>query len=94
MFVEMAKETGDVWYSRLSARGQKHFRGTTIDLAEKFPEYAKLGLPAHKAALDGNVDALQVIFTSAADDGVRSRDSNGATPLHLAVRNNHVQAVR
>ncbi len=86
----------DALYCRLSSRGRKHCKVSTKEaLAERFPQYARLGLPAHKAALDGNTEGLQQIFESyAEDDGVPSLDTNGATPLHLAVRNNHLETVR
>ena len=85
----------DVLYSRLNARGRKSFKSTDrAQLAEKFPEYGKVGLPAHKAALDGNVEALREIYTAFSADGVPSRDVNGATPLHLAVRGNRIETVK
>lgn len=86
----------DRLYCRLSSRGRKHCKVSTKEaLTERFPQYARLGLPAHKAALDGNTEAVQQIFESfTEDDGVPSLDVNGATPLHLAVRNNHLETVR
>ena len=85
----------DALYSRLNARGRKQFKTTSKRLfSQKFPEYAKVGLPAHKAALDGDVNCLKEVFACNQDEGVPSRDMNGATPLHLAVRNNHVEAVK
>ena len=85
----------DQLYSRLNARGRKSFKSVSSkQLTENFPEYAKLGLPAHKAALDGNVDALKEIYTASITEGVPSRDVNGATPLHLAVRGNRMEAVK
>ena len=85
----------DVLYSWLNARGRKNFKPTArAQLAEKFPEYTKIGLPAHKAALAGNVEALKDIYTAFTADGVPSRDVNGATPLHLAVRGNRTEAVK
>ena len=87
--------TEDKLYSRLNARGRKSFRPTErAQLAEKFPEYAKVGLPAHKAAIEGNIEALKEIYAAFSDDGVPSRDVNGATPLHLAVRGNRIEAVK
>ncbi|CAI8003671.1 Espin [Geodia barretti] len=87
--------TEDKLYSRLNTRGRKSFRPTErAQLAEKFPEFATVGLPAHKAALDGNVEALREIYAAFTEDGVPSRDVNGATPLHLAVRGNRMEAVK
>lgn len=88
-----AKE--DILYSWFNPRGRKSFK--PIDrpqLTEKFPEYARIGLPAHKAAVDGNVEALKDIYSAFTNDGVPSRDVNGATPLHLAVRGNRTDAVK
>ena len=87
--------TEDKLYSRLNARGRKSFKPTDrTQLAEKFPVFAKIGLPAHKAALEGNVEALREIYAAFSADGVPSRDVNGATPLHLAVRGNRMEAVK
>lgn len=88
-----AKE--DALYSWLNDRGRKNFKPTNrSQLIEKFPEYGKIGLPAHKAALEGNIEALKEIYTAFTADGVPSRDVNGATPLHLAVRSNRTEAVK
>lgn len=85
----------DKLYSRLNARGRKSFKPIQrSQLAERFPGFAKIGLPAHKAALEGNVEALRDIYTALTEDGVPSRDVNGATPLHLAVRGNRIETVK
>lgn len=85
----------DALYSRFNARGRKGFKPTSRQqLAEKFPDYGKVGLPAHKAAIEGNVEAMKEIYCAYADEGVPSRDVNGATPLHLAVRGNRLDAVK
>lgn len=85
----------DVLYSWLNARGRKSFKPIDrAQLVERFPEYGKIGLPAHKAALDGNLEALQDIYAAFTADGVPSRDVNGATPLHLAVRSNRTETVK
>ena len=85
----------DFLYCKFSERGRKQFdsieRG---ELESNFPDYAKVGLPAHKAALDGNIDCLKDLFGAYWDDGVPSRDVNGATPLHLAVRNSQTDTVK
>ena len=85
----------DFLYCRLSERGKKQFKTLERgELESKYPEYTKVGLPAHKAALDGNIDCLKDLFSAYWIDGVPSRDVNGATPLHLAVRNSQVEAVK
>ena len=85
----------DALYCRLNARGRKAFKALKrYSLKEKFPEYATIGLPAHKAALEGSVDVLREVFASNQDDGIPSRDVNGATPLHLAVKSNRIEAVK
>ena len=85
----------DKLYSWLNPRGRKSFKAVgRAQLVEKFPEYAKIGLPAHKAALEGNVEALREIYAAYTAEGVPSRDVNGATPLHLAVRGNRIEAVK
>lgn len=85
----------DFLYCSFNERGRKQFdsleRG---ELLSKFPDYAKVGLPAHKAALDGNIECLKDLFSAHWDDGVPSRDVNGATPLHLAVRNSCLDVVK
>ena len=85
----------DPLYARLNNKGKKQFRKLDRQtFIEHFADYANLGLPAHKAALDGNVECLKECFCSFSEEGVPSRDVNGATPLHLAVRNNHADAVK
>ena len=86
---------GDFLYCRFNEKGKKQF--DVIERAElesRFPEYTKVGLPAHKAALDGNIECLKDLFSAYWNDGVPSRDVNGATPLHLAVRNSQLDAVK
>ena len=85
----------DPLYSRFNTRGKKQFKSTEWStFVESYTDYAKLGLPAHKAALDGNIDCLKECFSSCSDQGVPSRDVNGATPLHLAVRKNQMETVK
>lgn len=85
----------DHLYSRLNSRGKKQFKTTQwSNFVENYSDYAKLGLPAHKAALDGNIDCLKDCFSSCTSHGVPSRDVNGATPLHLAVRKNQNETVK
>lgn len=85
----------DALYARLNNRGKKTFKEQNKEeFHAHFGDYAKLGLPAHKAALDGNVECLKECFCSYINEGVPSRDINGATPLHLAARNNCADAVK
>ena len=85
----------DALYARLNGRGKKQFKLSGREsFVEHFGPYANLGLPAHKAALDGNVECLKECFCTYMKEGVPSRDVNGATPLHLAARNNHSDAVK
>lgn len=87
----------DALYSRLNARGHKQFKGAEKqEFEQTYPTYSKIGLPAHKAALDGNVSCLRDFYLSKheKDEGVPSRDVNGATPLHLASRTNRIEVIR
>ena len=85
----------DPLYSRLNSRGKKQFKLIENSFfSENYKDYAKLGLPAHKAALDGNIDCLKDCYCSLTAQGVPSRDINGATPLHLAVRRNQSETVK
>jgi len=85
----------DPLYSKLNSRGKKQFKSIEYSIfSENYGDYAKLGLPAHKAALDGNIDCLKDCYCSLSDKGVPSRDVNGATPLHLAVRKNQSETVK
>lgn len=82
-------------FCRFNARGRKQFKNLDKNvLKDKYPDYANLGLPAHKAALEGNVDILKEVFVAGNEEGIPSRDRNGATPLHLAVRSNKIDAVK
>ena len=91
----MKLEMADALYSKLNARGRKQFKGVDKgEFAENYPSYASIGLPAHKAALEGDIECLRDVYAANQDEGVPSRDTNGATPLHLAVRSDRVDAVR
>ncbi len=88
---------GDPLYARLNAKGHKQFRGADpVEFEECYPDYGKIGLPAHKAALDGNLSCVRDYFVSKhqQDEGVPSRDINGATPLHLASRTNRIEVIK
>lgn len=85
----------DALYAKLNSRGKKQFKASDpATFAKHFEDYANLGLPAHKAALDGNVECLKECFCSSIKEGIPSRDVNGATPLHLAARSNRADAVK
>ena len=96
LLITRAREMAtDFLYCRFNEKGKKQFDAIgRAELETKFPEYAKVGLPAHKAALDGNIECLKDLFSAYWNDGVPSRDVNGATPLHLAVRNSQLDAVK
>ena len=72
-------------YCNLNKKGSKLLKDKDVELPE---EYRKIGLPAHKAAFSGDVEALQLIFIALADVGVPLEDTYGSTPLHLAARKN------
>ena len=88
---------GDPLYARFNVRGHKQFKGADpVEFEVSYPNYSKIGLPAHKAALDGNLYCLRDYFLSKhqKDEGVPSRDVNGATPLHLASRTNRIEVIK
>lgn len=87
----------DFLYCRFNARGRKQFaslRITPDEFARKHPDVAKVTLPAHKAAAEGRSDCLRDIFVIRNENGVASRDVNGATPLHVAARTNRIETVK
>lgn len=84
-------------YCKLNNRGKRQFRksyGKPRELSAKYAEYASVGLPAHKAALDGDVEALEEIFLWKGVNGVPALDVHNATPLHLAARKNRAGAIK
>lgn len=87
----------DALYSRLNSRGRKQFKGCEpVEFKQSYTKYSNIGLPAHKAALAGDVSCLRDFYLSKheRDEGIPSRDVNGATPLHLASRTNRIEVVR
>lgn len=87
----------DALYCRFNARGRKQFANlhiTVEEFARKYPDVIKVTLPAHKAAVEGRSDCLRDIFVVWNESGVASRDTNGATPLHVAARTNRVEIVK
>ena len=83
-------------FAGFNSRGKRHYKrqiDAVDQLSEEFSEYARIGLPAHKAALDGNIEALTQIF-SWLEDQVPALDVNGATPLHLAAKQNRVNVIK
>lgn len=93
--VQMA--TNRPLFCLLNNRGKRQYRkayGKPRELSEKYAEYASVGLPAHKAALEGDVEALEEIFLWKGSKGVPALDRNCATPLHLAARRNRAPAIK
>ena len=83
-------------YLKLNPRGRKFGKSTKRRSLHKLgPDYADVGLPAHKAALLGDVEALKVVFFGdETANGVPLRDLYLSTPLHLAARCNQDQAAK
>jgi ankyrin repeat protein len=86
----------DAAYCSLNSRGRKFAKSTKRrsfgDLDEK---YASVGLPAHKAAMLGDVEALKIIFfTIDNSPGVPLKDRYNSTPLHLAAKSNMHHALK
>lgn len=84
-------------YCFLNNRGLKQYRKSldlVNDLGRDFASFKEVDLPAHKAAFEGNVEALEVIFMWKNQVGVPALDKSLATPLHMAARNNHVEAIK
>ena len=83
-------------FTGFNNRGKRQYRkliGTVEQMSEEFSEYANIGLPAHKAAFDGSIEALAQIFLWLEDE-VPALDVNGATPLHLAAKQNRVNVIK
>jgi len=76
-------EMDNLMYCHLNKKGVKLLKDKEIPLPE---EYREVGLPAHKAAFKGDVDALAAIFLEFTEVGVPLEDSYGSNPLHLAAR--------
>ena len=84
-------------FIRFNNRGIRHYKrqaGSFKGLDDHLIEYARIDLPAHKAAWDGNLQALEQIFLWKGKDGVPCIDRHGATPIHLAARRNQVNIIR
>ncbi len=87
-------------FIRFNNRGLRHYKkqvGSFEGIDHRFSEYSKVDLPAHKAAWDGNLEALQQVFIwkhSTKNSGVPCVDRHGATPLHLAARRNQEAIIR
>ena len=83
-------------YLKLNPRGRKFGKSTKRRSLDKLgQDYADVGLPAHKAALLGDVEALKVVFFGdETANGVLLRDLYLSTPLHLAARCNQDQAAK
>ena len=84
-------------YTHFNNRGLRHFRksvGTVDPTNNKLASYSTVDLPAHKAAWDGSIEALEKTFLWKNKDGVPTIDRAGATPLHIAARRNQIDAIK
>ena len=82
----------------LSERGmkqyQKRLKSITGSTDPILKEYSTAKLPAHKAAYDGNIPALESIFISKASTGGLPIADKGITPLHMAIKGNKIEAIK
>ena len=79
-------------YCNLNKKGNRLLKEKQpVELPE---EYREVGLPAHKAAFSGDVEALQLVFFALADRGVPLQDTYGSTPLHLAARSDEAKVAK
>lgn len=84
-------------YCYLNEAGIKQYKkriGTEDNLRGEFAEFVYVDLPAHKAAFEGNLGALEAIFVWKSDAGVPSCDKMSATPLHIAAKNNKMDCLK
>lgn len=84
-------------YCYLNESGIKQYRkrlGTQVTLRGDFAAFAYVDLPAHKAAFEGNVGALEAIFLWKGNEGVPSCDKMLATPLHIAAKGNQLECIK
>ena len=82
-------------YCRFNTRGFKQYRKHIgAELPEGFASFSTVDLPAHKAAFEGNIKALEAIFIWKHSKGVPSVDKLAATPLHIAARLNQTEAIK
>ena len=88
-------------FIRFNSRGLRHYKKQLRafkGLDHRFTNFSRVDLPAHKAAWEGNLEALQQIFlwkhSTTKGAGVPCIDRRGATPLHLAARRNQEAIIR
>lgn len=81
-------------YCRLNKNGRKQYRKDIGVVPEFVGDLGDVDLPAHKAALEGNLSSLQNVFMWKNNSGVPALDIYGATPLHMAARRNHADIVK
>ena len=84
-------------YCYLNEAGIKQYKkrlGLEDTLRGELAEFAYVDLPAHKAAFEGNLGALEAVFVWKNDAGVPSCDKMSATPLHIAAKNNKIDCLK
>ena len=84
-------------FTRLNNKGLRQFKKRINSISrfeDRFSEYARVDLPAHKAAWEGNLEALEHVFILKHKQGVPCIDRLGATPLHIAARRNQANVIR
>lgn len=82
----------------LNEKGQKQFQKRIKGAADKpdpsVGDYGKAKLPAHKAAFDGNIGALEGIFITQSKSGGIPVADKGISPIHMAIKGNKMDSVK
>ena len=87
-----------VVFCALNDKGLKQFQKRIKAASDKTDpavgEYERAKLPAHKAAFDGNVPALEGIFITQVKNGGISIADKGISPIHMAIKGNKMDSVK